>query len=302
MRPLSLSFQRSLSVGTSDRALYTVRRDLAQLQEQSATGLRVNRPSDDPGAFEQARHWEAHGDRLTTHQRTVGAARLWVDTTDQALGELTELVVSAYEAGLKGLNDTNGEDERKALATTVESLLEQTVDRLNTQTGGEYVFGGNRTDERPFADDGTATGDLSGRRVRRIGPDADLAVNVTGDRVNVYADGGDGPAQTVTGALQALADALRSGEGLEDAVGEVEQARDHLIAVAGEYGETGRRLSTAEVQLADAALLAERRRSELEDADLFEVTAGIQRAQVQLQATLQTLATVEQRSLLDYLR
>ncbi|NNF58623.1 MAG: flagellar hook-associated protein 3 [Rhodothermaceae bacterium] len=298
MRPLSLSLERSLAASTPDRAVYRLRSTLAGLQEQAATGLRVNRPSDDPLAFEQARHWEALGVRLDQHLRAVGAARVWVDHTAVALDGLAELATTAYEEGLQGLNDTLSDEDRAALADHIDALTEEMIDRLNTQVSGEYIFGGNRTDQPPFADDGTATGgDVSGARVRRIGPGVDLQINMPGDRVQDLGGG-----QTAIGAMRALADALRGTGDLEAAVAEVTAARDHFIALGSEVGEVGSRLSAAELQLNDTKLQAERRRSELEDADLFDVASGLQRTQGQLEAALQTIATLRQRSLLDYLR
>ena len=298
MRPLSLSLERSLAASTPDRAVYRLRSTLAGLQEQAATGLRVNRPSDDPLAFEQARHWEALGVRLDQHLRAVGTARVWVDHTAVALDGLAELATTAYEEGIQGLNDTLSDEDRAALADHIDSLTEEMVDRLNTQVSGEYIFGGNLTNQPPFADDGTPTGgDVSGLRTRRIGPGVDLQLNIPGDRVQDLGGG-----QTAIAAMRTLADALRGTGDLEAAVADVTAARDHFITLGTEIGEVGNRLSDAELQLNDTKLQAERRRSELEDADLFDVASGLQRTQGQLEAALQTIATLRQRSLLDYLR
>ena len=298
MRPLSLSLERSLAASTPERAVYQLRHTLAQYQEQMATGLRVNRPSDDPMAFEQARNWEAYSGRLDQHLEAVASARLWVDHTASALNDLAEYATEAYETGLQGLNGTLSDDERSVLADRVDVLIGQIVDRLNSQANDEYIFGGNRTDQPPFADDGTpAAADLSGQRVRRIGPGVDLAINISGDRVQDIGGG-----QTAVGALQALSAALRGTGDSTGVMDEVVAARDHFITLGSQVGEIGRRLSDAEVQLSDAKLQSEQRRSQYEDADFFEVASGLQQKQGQLEAALQTMATLKQHSLLDYLR
>ena len=241
MRPLSLSLERSLAASTPDRAVYRLRSTLAGLQEQAATGLRVNRPSDDPLAFEQARHWEALVVRLDQHLRAVGTARVWVDHTAVALDGLAELATTAYEEGIQGLNDTLSDEDRAALADHIDSLTEEMVDRLNTQVSGEYIFGGNLTNQPPFADDGTPTGgDVSGLRTRRIGPGVDLQLNIPGDRVQDLGGG-----QTAIAAMRTLADALRGTGDLEAAVADVTAARDHFITLGTEIGEVGNRLSDA---------------------------------------------------------
>lgn len=302
-RPLALSLERGLAARTPDRAVRALQSRLAGLQEQATTGLRVNRPSDDPTSFERARYFEAQSGRIDGHLRTVGAARLWVDETGAALSDLADYAATAQTLGVQGRNDALGADEREALAKRVESLLAQSVDRLNAEVDGESLFAGNRTDQRPFNADGTpasgALADYGGARVRRVGPTTDLALNVTGERVQTLADG-----TAPTDALRALADALRANDGaaIETALGGVTEARDHFIELESESGEVSARLSEAEAQLADADVRAQARRSELEDADLFEVASGLQTTQGHLEAALRTVASVRQRSLLDYLR
>lgn len=305
MRPLSLSLslERGLASRTPGRAIGGLQRELSQLQEQATTGRRIVRASDDPGAFERARYFEAESGRIDGHLRSVEAARLWVDETAAALSDLSDFAATAQEIGVQGRNDALGADERAALAKRVDSLLAQSVDRLNAEVDGEALFAGNRTGASPFNADGTpSTGDLAdfaGARTRRIGPGIDLAVNVAGDRVQTLPDGG-----LATDSLRALADALRADDGaaISAALEGVTATRDHFIALEGEHGETSYRLTSAEEQLGAAQIRSEARRSELEDADLYEVASGLQRVQGQLEAAYKTVASVQQRSLLDYLR
>ena len=299
MRPLSFALERGLASRTPTQAVRGLQRELSQLQEQATTGRRVVRPSDDPGAFERARYFEAESGRIEGHLRSVGAARLWVDETAAALSDLSDFAASAQEIGVQGRNDTLGADERAALATRVDTLLAQSVDRLNAEVDGEALFAGNRTGQAPFNDDGTpSTGDLAdfgGERVRRIGPGVDLAVNVTGERVQTLPGGG-----LATDALRALSDALRANDGdaITAALEGVTEARDHFLALEGEHGETSARLTAAEEQLGSAQIRSEARRSELEDADLYEVATGLQRVQGHLEAALKTVASVQQLSLI----
>lgn len=302
MRPLSPSYDRSLAAGTSDRAVRSLQTGLARFQEQATTGLRVNRPSDDAAAFERARYFEAESGRIEGHLRTVGASRLWVDETGAALADLSDYAATAYELGVQGRNDTMGPDEREAIAKRIDSLLAQSVDRLNARVDGESLFAGNRTGQRPFNDDGTPNGalaDFAGLRVRRVGPNTDLALNVSGERVQTLPGGG-----LATDALRTLAGALRSDDGpaITAALDGVTAARDHFIDLSAASGETSSRLTEAEAQLSEANVRAQTRRSELEDADLFEVATGLQKTQSHLEAALKTVAAVRQRSLLDYLR
>ncbi|MFN3596074.1 MAG: flagellin [Rubricoccaceae bacterium] len=299
LRPLAPTLERGLAAQRPLPGVADLRASLARLQEQAVTGLRVNRASDDPQAYAQARRFEAEAGRLEQYGRAVQAARLWADETALALDAMTTLAGEAVLAGTRAANETFSEADREAMASRVEALAEQLVARLNARVGDEYVFGGNRTDAPPFDAAGAPTGDLSGRRVRAIGPETRLAVNVPGTDVHEAPGVGSIPE-----AFAALAAALRSGERapLQQAIAGMERVQAHYAETAGRYGETAARLTDAAYVLDDAAVLVARRRSEAEDADMYTVIAEMQRAQTQLEIALRTAADAQQRTLLDYLR
>ncbi len=306
MIPSRIARQQSLYASRASNAIPALRRDLVALQEQLITGRRVNRASDDPSAFAQARMLDSLDDQYAQYTRTINSSRLWVNRTSDELNNLTELFAEAHEEGLRALNDTLNDDDRAAVADRIESLLEEVIDGLNAKSGNEYLFAGNRTTTVPFDDDGAATGDLSGSRIRQIGPNTEVTINVSGEQV---LDTGAG--YTIIESLQNMIDALRGvGIGvpggdppdLQEAVGQVEIARDHLIDLGAELGATAKRLSQAEFQLQNASIETQRRRSELEDADYFETIAAFQQTQNTLEAALTTTASIVQTTLLDYLR
>lgn len=296
---LRIAREQSLYASNANASLATLRRDLAGLQEQLATGLRVNRPSDDPSAYAQARMLESLDQRYAQYGRAIGDARQWVNQTGNELGTLTERFTEAYEEGLRALNGTLNDDNREALAGRIESLLAEVVDGLNAKSGGEYLFAGNRSTTEPFAEDGTPTGNVGGDRRRTIGPSTDLVINVSGERV---LDTGEG--FTITESLQNMIAALRGDDtvSLDAAVGQVIVARDHLIDVAAESGAVARRLDNAELQIQDASIEANRRRAEIEEVDYVETITRFQQAQTTLEAALRTTASAVQTTLLDYLR
>lgn len=313
MPSFTIAREQSLYAGYVNSGIPTLRRNIAQYQEQLTTGKRVNRPSDDPSGFAQARSLEALERRYEGHTRTIGNARLWTDHTQSSLDQLSERFVEAYEKGIQGLNDTLGDDERGILADRIDAILAETVDELNTKVGDEYLFGGTRTLTQPIDNDpdsptyGAQTGDLSGDRNRQISPDVRIAVNISGEDVLETGEG-----FSITESLQTLAAALRDPDAvtdpvagtvsLEDAVAQVTTARDHLFRKNAEAGNIADRLNTAELRLADASTEAARLRSAAEDADYYEVVANMQKSQATLEAALRSTASISQTTLLDYLR
>jgi flagellar hook-associated protein 3 FlgL len=301
MPSVNLSRERSLYKSFTDHALQARQKDMARLQEQLTTGLRVNRPSDDPSSFGQARHLEALAQRYNQFQRSVAAARTWVDQTQQALGDLAELYTQSYEEGLRISNGIFSDGDREAAAKRLEGLLDTIVDRLNARSGDEYLFAGSRTTVKPFDNGGAVVAyqGNDGGRTRHIGRELSINVNIDGARLN-----NTGAGFTITESLENLIDAVRSGvpANMETALGQVTTSRDHVIDLGGEAGSIGTRLHIAETQLVDAALLVEGRRSKLEDADFAEAMMDLQKTQTGLQASLMVAASVLQTSILDYLR
>ena len=295
-RPLLTSLTRATAQAGVERALPQARAALAGLNEQLATGLRVNRASDDPAAYASSRALRLHEDRLGQYARSTGAAGRWADQTQTAVDALAELFTQAREVGLRA---ANGILDREDFARQLESLRDEAVSRLNARSGDEYLFGGNQTGTPPIQPDGTvAPGDLSGVRTREVGPGVTLGVNIPGTDA-LYSGG-----VLTTDRLQALIDAVRSGDqaAVTGALAGVEEAADHYTDLGGRMGTVSRRLQTASETNASEALVASERRSALEDADFADVLGQIQRRQTGLEAALRATASITQTSLLDYLR
>lgn len=302
MSNVSLARPQSLFSGVISDDVPELQRDIGRLREQIGSGTRVNRPSDNPDAFAVAEEMTTIGNQLDRHQKSVEAARSFVNRTEQELAGLAELFTQAREEGIRAENEALSDSDRESLAQSLESIKDEVVDRMNAQHDGEFIFGGNRTDTKPFNQDGTVNGtagDIDGGRERTIGPNQTLDVNVTGKELHEMGGG-----QTITGALDTLIEAVRPNNGVNDiqsALGDVESAQDHVLSKGSKAGTVSRRLSTAQDQLEVAKLNVERRRSDVEDTNVAKAVSELQQKQTQLQAALRATASSQQTSLIDFL-
>jgi len=191
---------------------------------------------------------------------------------------------------------------------------------MNSTQDGEYIFAGNRTDTQPFGADGSANDAapingsldaLDGDRTRPIGKNQDLTINVDGKALAQYDTTAGGDPETITGALDNLIKAVDPADNsppsgppdpdISTALGEVEDALDHVISKGSEAGAIGRRLSTAQEQVEAASLEANERRSDAEDTDLATAISELQQRQTQLQAAFQATSSSQQTSLVNFL-
>ncbi len=118
---------------------------------------------------------------------------LWMTATDAGLEDMEDLATRAINLTLQGLSDTMGDEQRQAISTELDSILDQAVATANTQHQNNYVFSGFQTKTKPFAIEANPTpppadmvtyyGD-NGVMTRNIGPDAPVEVNVNGTLFN----------------------------------------------------------------------------------------------------------------------
>lgn len=293
-RPIQTALTRAISQGTADRALPRVRAQADRLNGQLATGLRIQRPSDDPSGFARVRELGRVQDRLAQNNRGIDAAQLWTDRTQAELGNLSDLFADAFETGLRA---ANGVLDAEEFALQVESARDEVIARLNATSGGEYLFAGNQTATPPIdAAGAVAPGDFSGARQREVAPGVTLAVNAVGA---LEVDGVSAPDR-----LQALADAIRLGDqtAVADAIDGVQKGIDHYARLGGRSGSVSRQLANARTTNETQDTLVGEQRAAIEEIDLAEVLAANQRQQTALEAALRATATSVQTSILNYLQ
>lgn len=104
--------------------------------------------------------------------------------------------------------------------------------------------------------------------------------------------------------LEGLADALRADdqEGIEEAVGLLDEGLSRNLEARAEIGARVERLEGVRASLEARRLAAEKDLSSLEDADLAEVVVEASREQVAYQAALAASSRTISLSLLDFLR
>lgn len=316
MANVSIASNSSVYSGVISDEVPRLQRDISRLREQISSGKRINRPSDDPTSFATAERMKTLGNQLARREESIASARTFVDRTQQELDGMADLFTRARENGVRAADDTRSDEDRAAIAQELRALKDEVVDRMNSTQDGEYIFAGNRTGTQPFAADGSVNGAppingsldaLDGDRTRPIGKNQDLTVNIDGKSLAQYGTTASGDPKTITGALDNLINAVDpsvSGPSVPDirpALGEVEDALDHVISKGSEAGTIGRRLSTAQEQVEAASLEANERRSDAEDTDLATAISELQQRQTQLQAAFQTTSSSQQTSLVNFL-
>ncbi len=160
-------------------------RRLAEAQEVVSTGRRLNRLSDDPGGALRALDLRGVERSLDQYERNIDQGRLFLEETDQVLGQVGEILQRAKELALALANDTQTAQDRQGAATEVRELRSRLLSLANTLVAGRYLFGGFRNGSAPFAGGlGGVTYSGDGGEISiPVSASANTALNLPGNRV-----------------------------------------------------------------------------------------------------------------------
>jgi flagellar hook-associated protein 3 FlgL len=274
---------------------------LKKLQTEAASGKKLQRISDDPYATEQALSFRSALSLSENNLRNIDLSKNWMEATDAALSQLSDLVAQAHSIAEQGANDTISAAEREGLAQNIDEMLQQVLQLANARHRGQYIFGGFQTDQPPFSLNSgpppaaTYQGD-NGEIKRQIAPDYQMTINVTGG----------GPFPTVFQALSDLVTDLRdtspgAGQRISNRLTDLENASNEVLASRATMGARLARLDDTGSRLQQVRIGLESLLSRAEDADMGDTIMKLAEQEMAYRTALQVNSRVLQPSLLDFL-
>jgi flagellar hook-associated protein 3 FlgL len=171
--------------------------DLRDAQERLASGKRVARASDDPGAAARAERALAAATRSDASQRALEASRNAMTLAEGALSDAGELLQQVRETLVAAGNASYSDAERKALAERLVALRQQLFSVANRGDGaGGYLFAGQGAGQAPFIDTaaGTQYRGVTGESV--VATDETLPLALDGEAAWLRASTGNGVFET----------------------------------------------------------------------------------------------------------
>ena len=123
---------------------------LFRVQNQLATGLRINQPSDDPVGAAAASVMDRRLDEVQQLQRNLLHANSGLAQGEAAMQDAVNLIAQVQNIASQAVGDSATPDERKALAPAVDSVLDQLVAVGNRKYLESYLFAGQYTADQPF--------------------------------------------------------------------------------------------------------------------------------------------------------
>ncbi len=319
----------NMNFESSRKTVGASRSRMNKLQEQAASTKRLTAPSDDPvsaGKVLGIRTEKVNNDQFLMNAKL---AETFLSNSEQALGEISDLVVRAKEIALGQASGASANPQtRIAVAEEIAQLYNQAVGAANRRIGDRYLFGGFKTIQAPFDQDGNYRGD-TGQIMVEISKDVFLGMNVAGadifntrpDIVKTIKPGigaedpgvGRGPAEyeapdaqniNLFQELQNLRTALLAGDdgAIRDTLENFDQLHAKVTAGRAMLGSRLQGVWSATQSVERQNVTNASLGSALEDADMAQVMSELAREETIFRGALASSQKLIQPTLLDFLK
>lgn len=132
---------------------------LAQLQHQISSGVRLNKPSDDPAAASRVLELEQDVSVNLQYQANINLAEQRLVQQDSVMKSYADLLNRVRELAIQGNNGALDPVSRNAIAGELDQRLSELYSLTNTtDANGDYLFAGFQNANLPFTP--TTTGSI----------------------------------------------------------------------------------------------------------------------------------------------
>ena len=272
-------------------------------EQEIASGLSVNEPSDNPGAAALLVENAGQTSEADQFERSIGSIQGEIQSADSTLDSVTTALQQAISLGTEGANGTENAADRAAIVVQIQGIQSQLLNLANLTYQGNYVFAGTATQAAAYVLDPsspsgvTYQGNTGVNRVR-VGSQITLQTNLPGSQL-FSASGGN-----VFQSIQDLITSLQGGNtaSIGTAVTEVGDASSYLSEESVFYGNALNQLTSQQTYLASDTTELAQQETTIGGADLPNVISNLTTSQTSLQATLEAIAQTESTNLFQYLK
>ncbi|MDE5054769.1 flagellar hook-associated protein FlgL [Niallia taxi] len=273
---------------------------LNQLSNQVSTGKKITKPSDDPVVAMKGMYYRSSLSEVEQYKRNLSELYLWMDNSESAMNQASSGLDRVRELLVQGKTDTNGKDEKNAIAEEINQIKEDLVNVANTKVNGKYLFHGTDVSNPPVT----------------AGDPPQVAANLTDGSIDSYKvevssgvtmKANVNPAtfnQEMFDVVQEIQDKMANNDstGLDDLLTRLDSVMNSLSSEKSELGARYNRLEMVESRIDAQEVLANKVLSDNEDVDMEVAITNLSVQQSVHNASLSVGAKIIQTSLIDFLR
>lgn len=290
---------------TATNALFNLQKGrtrLNLLQEQIASGLVINRPSDDPISTRQLLDMNNKIESGEQHLSNISKSNLWLRMTDTALEGIAEVVKQAKVLAGTITSGSSDQTVRENAISQFAELKKQLVDLGNTQLGDQYIFAGFDNNSPPFSITNNEFGGTSDEISVEISQNSTVAININGD--SLLKGTGSYGSVDILETLDDLIAAIGANEpaDIQAAAADLDSFADQITNARSDVAARMTRLESAETMITQNQNTLSSIVSDMQNVDYMEAAVELTAQQTAFEAALSATAKISQMSLLDYLR
>lgn len=290
---------------TADNALYHLQKGrsiLGRLQEQIASGVLINRPSDDPITTREILELQGKLDKGSQYLSNITKANVWLNMTDTALNGMADIISQVKK--LVGTITSGSSDQtvRDNAAFQLTELKKQLVDLGNTQLGDQYIFAGFRDSTPPFSKTNNNYGGTGDDISVAITQSSEAAINVTGDKL-LKGTGSYGSVDILS-TIDSVVTAINNNDpsAIQAGAAQLDAAANQITNARSDVASKMIRMQSAEKMLTQNQNTVLGILDNTQNVDYIKAATELNQQQTAFEAALSATAKITQLSLLDYLR
>ncbi|MEK4342778.1 flagellar hook-associated protein FlgL [Brevibacillus sp. FSL L8-0710] len=285
------------------RNLHKSMLNMDKMQQQLASGRKINLPSDDPVVATRGMFYRSSQMENDQYKRNASEAMSWMDLTDKTLDEVGNVMKRVSELLVYSGNGATSPDDLKTMGAEIAELKKHLGTLANQTINGKYIFAGTETDKAPYDENANGgKGDFinknSSEVLLELSQNVFSAANINAQKIFNYPDN----AGNMFKVLDNIIEELNNGRSAAQFQDEISQQYDNLLAERATLGARvnrieliGERLNVQEVNIKELM-------SKNEDADIAEVITNLKTQEGVHRSALGAGARIIQPTLLDFLR
>ncbi|MCC5889873.1 MAG: flagellar hook-associated protein FlgL [Alkalibacterium sp.] len=290
-------------------------KNVFRYQEQLSSLKQVNRPSDDPLKVSKILDLKNELKQNAQYKTTISDAIDFINVQDSALASATNSLQRISALTQQAANGTYNAQDRQAIKTEIENEVESMLDSLNTNFGGRYIFGGQKSTEKPFTinrEDGNFAieysgidDEINGNVSKEIARGVNVDLQTDGKRLFNQQTDENGVIQNISTVFNELFEALDNND--TEALGgkilkQIESEMDNTVNTRTNIGAIQNRLTAAKDRNEAEYLNLETTLSTNQDIDLAETYMHYSMEMVAYQASMNMGTRILQTNIMDYVR
>lgn len=283
-------------MANSQRNLQSSAALLAKLQDSATSLKKITRPSDDPTGTADSMRIRAAQSATAQYGRNVDDGTGWLATIDSTLTSSTDIMRQVRDLTVQGANDgALSPTAKEAIATALEGLRTDLLNRANTSYLGRTVFAGNSDAGVAFNPDLSFNG-TAAPVLRQI--DTNATVQVDADGSAVFGSG----ATSAFALIDGIVADLRSGVNVGSQIATIDSRMTSMLSAQSAIGAKQNQVTAAKDSIMQKTGTLEAQRAGIEDVDIGEIVIKLKQQEVTYQSALAVTARTLQPTLMDFLR